>query len=354
MQAVVDDARLGSCKAVTTGEPIKTVQARDLMRQISEATWECADPGMQFDTTINRWHTAPNTGRINAQQPVLRVHAPRQLGVQPRQHQPAEVPRRRRRVRRRGLPAHRRGRCSPRRRSWSATPTTRPSRSGRRAGSSASSASATPTSARCSWRRACPYDSPEGRAWAAAITALMTGHAYATSARTAGRMGPFAGYAENADADARTCCACTAPRRPRSTRSSCPPELLSSAAQRGVGRRGRARRALRRAQLAGHRARAHRHDRPDDGLRHHRHRARPRAHEGEEARRRRHDVHRQPDDPAGAAPPRLLRRAGRRRSSPTSTSTRRSSARPSSTPSTCRCSRARWATTRSTTWVTSR
>src|SRR5262249_80829 len=42
-----------------------------------------------------------------------------------------------------------------------------------------------------------PYDSPEGRAWAAAITSLMTGHAYATSARTAARMGPFAGYADN-------------------------------------------------------------------------------------------------------------------------------------------------------------
>src|SRR5207253_2231789 len=45
-----------------------------------------------------------------------------------------------------------------------------------------------------------PYDSAAGRAWAAAITALMTGHAYATSARIAGRMGPFAGYAANADA----------------------------------------------------------------------------------------------------------------------------------------------------------
>src|SRR5207245_4615888 len=45
-----------------------------------------------------------------------------------------------------------------------------------------------------------PYDSDGGRAWAAAITSLMTGHAYATSARTAGRMGPFAGYADNADA----------------------------------------------------------------------------------------------------------------------------------------------------------
>jgi ribonucleoside-diphosphate reductase alpha chain len=45
-----------------------------------------------------------------------------------------------------------------------------------------------------------PYDSPSGRAWAASLTALMTGHAYATSARTAGRMGPFGGYADNEDA----------------------------------------------------------------------------------------------------------------------------------------------------------
>src|SRR6266508_3978856 len=48
--------------------------------------------------------------------------------------------------------------------------------------------------------RGLPYDSPEGRTWAAAISSLMTGHAYATSARTAARMGPFAGYADNADA----------------------------------------------------------------------------------------------------------------------------------------------------------
>ena len=43
--------------------------ARDLFRQIAQAAWECADPGMQFDTTINRWHTAPNTGRINGSNP---------------------------------------------------------------------------------------------------------------------------------------------------------------------------------------------------------------------------------------------------------------------------------------------
>ncbi|HWI04334.1 MAG TPA: LAGLIDADG family homing endonuclease, partial [Acidimicrobiales bacterium] len=51
------------------GEPVRTVKARQLFRQIAEATWECADPGMQFDTTINRWHTAANTGRINGSNP---------------------------------------------------------------------------------------------------------------------------------------------------------------------------------------------------------------------------------------------------------------------------------------------
>src|SRR5947207_1058799 len=68
MQAVLDD-RDWQLRSVTTGEVARTVKARELMRQISEATWECADPGMQFDTTINRWHTAPNTGRINASNP---------------------------------------------------------------------------------------------------------------------------------------------------------------------------------------------------------------------------------------------------------------------------------------------
>ena len=65
MQAVVDDADW-DLVAVTTGEVLETVRARDLWRQMAEAAWECADPGLQFDTTINRWHTAPNTGRITA------------------------------------------------------------------------------------------------------------------------------------------------------------------------------------------------------------------------------------------------------------------------------------------------
>src|SRR5689334_10316165 len=68
MEAVVED-RNWDLKAVTTGETVKTVKARDLMRQIAQSAWECADPGMQYDTTINRWHTAKNTGRINDSNP---------------------------------------------------------------------------------------------------------------------------------------------------------------------------------------------------------------------------------------------------------------------------------------------
>src|SRR4029078_10183556 len=68
MQAVVDD-RDWSLRQVTTGYPVKTLKARDLMQQIATSAWECADPGMQFDTTINRWHTAAKTGRINASKP---------------------------------------------------------------------------------------------------------------------------------------------------------------------------------------------------------------------------------------------------------------------------------------------
>jgi ribonucleotide reductase alpha subunit len=68
MQAVEADAEF-ALKAVLTGEPVKTVKARELMRQISQAAWECADPGMQYDTTINDWHTTPNAGRINGSNP---------------------------------------------------------------------------------------------------------------------------------------------------------------------------------------------------------------------------------------------------------------------------------------------
>jgi ribonucleoside-diphosphate reductase alpha chain len=56
-------------KAVKDGSPVKTYKAREIMGKIAEATWQCGDPGMQFDTTVNRWHTSKNSGRINASNP---------------------------------------------------------------------------------------------------------------------------------------------------------------------------------------------------------------------------------------------------------------------------------------------
>jgi ribonucleoside-diphosphate reductase alpha chain len=65
----VEQGREWNLIARTTGEAVKTVDARELMREIAEAAWRCADPGVQYDTTINQWHTSPNSGRINASNP---------------------------------------------------------------------------------------------------------------------------------------------------------------------------------------------------------------------------------------------------------------------------------------------
>ena len=68
MRAVLDDGDW-TTKSVRDGSPMETYKARDLMRQIAEATHICGDPGMQFDTTVNDWHTCSNTARINASNP---------------------------------------------------------------------------------------------------------------------------------------------------------------------------------------------------------------------------------------------------------------------------------------------
>ena len=82
MQAVLDDADW-ALTARNDGSAVRIIKARDLFRQIAHAAWECADPGMQFDTTINRWHTAPNAGRINGSNPCFpgsaRVHTDKGL-----------------------------------------------------------------------------------------------------------------------------------------------------------------------------------------------------------------------------------------------------------------------------------
>jgi ribonucleoside-diphosphate reductase alpha chain len=68
MQAVERDENF-STRAIGDGHVVNTYRARDLLRQLSQATWQCGDPGMQFDTTVNRWHTSKNTARINASNP---------------------------------------------------------------------------------------------------------------------------------------------------------------------------------------------------------------------------------------------------------------------------------------------
>ena len=237
MQAVVDDADW-DLKAVTTGETLATVKARDLMRQISEATWECADPGMQFDTTINRWHTAPNTGRINGSNPCSRVHAHRQLGVQPREHQPAEVPRRRRHLRRRGLQAHGRGDVhragDPRRQRRL------PDREDRR-----EQPQVPPARPRLRQPRRAAHGA--GHAVRLRRRSRVGGGAHRADDRSRlrherahrGPHGSVRRLRRQRRRHATTCCACTAPRRPRSTKTRAAGAPRRRAA--GVGRSGRAR-----------------------------------------------------------------------------------------------------------------
>jgi ribonucleoside-diphosphate reductase alpha chain len=228
MRAVVDD-KDWDLKEVTTGNPVRTVRARDLMRQISDAAWQCADPGMQFDTTINRWHTAPNSGRINASNPcseymhidnsacnLASINLLRYLGedgtfdVDAYKHT-VEVMFTAQEI----LVGNA---------DYPTSAIGDNSRKFRQLGLGYANLGA------LLMAEGLPYDSPAGRAWAASLTALMTGHAYATSARTAGRMGPFAGYAENQDAMLNVL------RMHRSEASKIdeelvPPELLSAAQQ---------------------------------------------------------------------------------------------------------------------------
>ena len=84
MNAVENGQEFG-LNARLTGETIETVDAKGLFRKIAEAAWDCADPGLQYDDTINNWHTNPETGRITASNPCSEYLSPRQLELQPRQ-----------------------------------------------------------------------------------------------------------------------------------------------------------------------------------------------------------------------------------------------------------------------------
>jgi ribonucleoside-diphosphate reductase alpha chain len=195
MQAVAEDADW-ALVAVTTGEVLRTVKARDLWHQIAQAAWECADPGLQFDTTINRWHTAHTTGRINASNPCSEyVHLDNSacnlasinllsyldddgtFDVDAFRHTVEIV-----------FTAQE---ILVGRADYPTEQIAETSRNFRQLGLGYANLGA------MLMALGLPYDSPAGRAWAAAITSLLTGHAYATSARTASRMGPFAGFADN-------------------------------------------------------------------------------------------------------------------------------------------------------------
>ena len=198
MRAVVNDEDW-ELTARITGEPVKTLPARELMQEIAEAAWRCADPGVQYDTTINQWHTCPVSGRINASNPcseymhvddsacnlaslnLMKFRQPdgtfdvesfkhavdivflaQEIIVGPSSYPTKEI----------GANA----------------------RSFRQLGLGYANLGAYLMS------NGMAYDSDAGRATAAAITALMTGRAYRESARVAAAIGPYEQYAENREA----------------------------------------------------------------------------------------------------------------------------------------------------------
>ena len=183
-------------KAVSSGDTIETVKARQLLREISEAAWACGDPGMQFDTTINDWHTRPMSGRINGSNPcseymslddtacnlaslnLMRfqredgefdterfskaidlVFTAQEILVGSTEYPTAKIT----------VNAH----------------------ANRELGIGYANLGA------LLMDRGLAYDSDEGRGYAAAITALMTGESFAQSARMAGVVGPYDNYAKN-------------------------------------------------------------------------------------------------------------------------------------------------------------
>jgi ribonucleoside-diphosphate reductase alpha chain len=199
MRAVEDDEDWHLIARVT-GEPIgEPIPARQLMKEIAEAAWRCADPGVQYDTTINRWHTCPASGRINASNPCSEymhvddsacnlaslnlmkfrrsdgtfdvesfehavdvVFLAQEIIVSPSSYPTEEIGANARAFRQLGLGYANLGAYL--------------------------------------MADGVPYDSDLGRGTAAAITALMTGRAYLGSARVAAAMGPYERYPENREA----------------------------------------------------------------------------------------------------------------------------------------------------------
>ncbi|HWR51465.1 MAG TPA: vitamin B12-dependent ribonucleotide reductase [Bryobacteraceae bacterium] len=197
MHAVMQDGDW-STRAVLGGDPITKHKAKDLLRQIAQATWQCGDPGMQFDTTINRWHTSKSSGRINASNPcseymflddsacnlaslnLMKFVGPDgQFDIEAFRHAVDTV------ILAQEIFVD-----------AASYPTERiaeNSHSFRPLGLGYANLGALLMSL------GLPYDSQPGRDYAAAVTALMCGQAYLTSSRIAEAVGPFPNYKPNED-----------------------------------------------------------------------------------------------------------------------------------------------------------
>ncbi|MFZ9533186.1 MAG: vitamin B12-dependent ribonucleotide reductase [Ilumatobacteraceae bacterium] len=195
MHAVKED-RDWDLKAVKDGRTVRTVKARDLWRQIATASWECADPGLQFDTTINKWHTAHAAGRINGSNPCSEyMHIDNSacnlssinLLKYLRDDDTFDVDAYRHTIEVMFTAQE----ILVGNADYPTEKIAENSRLFRQLGLGYANIGA------LLMALGMPYDSTGGRAWAAALTSMMTGHAYATSARIASRMGPFAGFAAN-------------------------------------------------------------------------------------------------------------------------------------------------------------
>jgi ribonucleoside-diphosphate reductase alpha chain len=201
MQAVLEN-RPWSTRKVLTGEVHETVSARDLMRMIAEATHQCGDPGMQFDTTINDWHTCPNSGRINASNPcseymhlddsacnlaslnLMQFAEPNgSFDVAGFRHAVDIL------ITAQDIIVDRSSYPTPE--------ITANARAYRELGLGYANLGALLMSL------GLPYDSEAGRQYAAALTALMCGEAYCQSAAIAAALGPYEGFATNRDPQLR-------------------------------------------------------------------------------------------------------------------------------------------------------
>ena len=195
MRAVETDGDW-STRAVTTGEVMGTYKARDLMNSLSESAWLCGDPGMQFDTTVNDWHTCMGTDRIHASNPCSEYMflddsacnlASLNLMKFRSEDGEFDVDRFRRAVRTTITAME----IVVGRSSYPTERITKNSHDYRPLGLGYANLGA------LLMARGLPYDGDTGRDYAATITSVMTGEAYCQSARLAAVKGTFAGYPRN-------------------------------------------------------------------------------------------------------------------------------------------------------------